>query len=71
MTAIYPIESPGGWHLIGATPLRLFDPEWPEPSLFRPGDMVQFEAIDPDHYEAIRAQVTDSAYAPPYEEIAS
>ncbi|MFN0015385.1 MAG: 5-oxoprolinase subunit PxpB [Saprospiraceae bacterium] len=44
-TGIYPLESPGGWNLIGRTPLRLFDPELPEPTLLRPGDSVRFRAI--------------------------
>jgi len=44
-TGVYPVESPGGWRLIGRTPLRLFDPSLPEPFLLRPGDRVRFEAI--------------------------
>ena len=45
-TGIYPIETPGGWHLLGRTPIRPFDPGRPEPVLFRPGDRVRFRAID-------------------------
>jgi inhibitor of KinA len=41
-TGIYPIDSPGGWQLIGWTPLRLFDPESESPFLFSPGDEVKF-----------------------------
>lgn len=41
-TGIYPIESPGGWHLIGWTPLKLFDPEIQIPFFFAPGDRVKF-----------------------------
>jgi KipI family sensor histidine kinase inhibitor len=41
-TGIYSIESPGGWHLIGWTPLKLFDPESDSPFLFAPGDEVKF-----------------------------
>ncbi len=41
-TGIYPVDSPGGWRLIGWTPLRLFDPEQEPPSLFAPGDLVRF-----------------------------
>ena len=44
LTAIYPYESPGGWHLIGATPIRMFDPERPKPALFAPGDAVKLSA---------------------------
>ena len=41
-TGIYSIDSPGGWHLIGWTPLKLFNPESEWPFLFTPGDEVKF-----------------------------
>ena len=41
-TGIYSIESPGGWNLIGWTPLKLFDPNSDSPFLFSPGDEVKF-----------------------------
>jgi len=41
-TGIYPIDSPGGWRLIGWTPLQLFNPESESPFLFSPGDVVRF-----------------------------
>ena len=41
-TGIYPLVSPGGWQLIGRTPLALFDPQAAEPTLLRPGDRVRF-----------------------------
>jgi len=41
-TGIYPIDSPGGWRLIGRTSLRLFDPESDPPFLFSPGDQIRF-----------------------------
>jgi inhibitor of KinA len=62
LTAIYPYESPGGWHLIGATPIRLFDPARPRPALLQPGDIVQFEPIDPASFAAIRGAVASSNY---------
>jgi inhibitor of KinA len=49
-TGVYPIETPGGWQLIGRTPLRLFRPERDEPSLLRTGDRVRFQAIDRAEY---------------------
>ncbi|MGH2820260.1 MAG: 5-oxoprolinase subunit PxpB [Actinomycetota bacterium] len=49
-TGVYPIETPGGWQLIGRTPLRLFRPELSPPSLLRVGDAVRFEAISRDAY---------------------
>lgn len=45
-TGIYPSELPGGWHLIGRTPLRLFDPARTQPSLLKAGDRVRFSPID-------------------------
>ena len=41
-TGIYPVDSPGGWHIIGHTPLKLFDPTSETPFLFAPGDIVKF-----------------------------
>ena len=62
MTAIYPLESPGGWHLIGTTPVRLFDLRWPRPALLAPGDAVQFEPVTAAGFEAIGAAVAADAY---------
>jgi inhibitor of KinA len=61
-TAIYPVESPGGWHLIGATPIRLFDPGQASPALLRPGDQVRFDPIDIDEFETIAAAVEQGTY---------
>ena len=41
-TGIYPVDSPGGWHILGHTPLKLFDPLSENPFLFAPGDTVKF-----------------------------
>ncbi len=49
-TGIYPAATPGGWQLIGRTPLKPFDPARTEPFLFKPGDAVRFEPIAPDTY---------------------
>ena len=45
LTAIYPWESPGGWHLIARCPVRLFDPSRPRPALLAPGDRVRFRPV--------------------------
>ncbi len=50
-TGIYPSETPGGWQLVGRTPLRVFDAARTSPSLFRAGDTVQFFAIDRDQWD--------------------
>ncbi len=46
-TAIYPLDTPGGWHLVGRTAVRPFDPAGSPPSLFAPGDRVRFEPVAP------------------------
>ena len=63
LTAVYPYQSPGGWHLIGATPIRFFDPARDPPSLLAAGDAVLFEPIDPDAFAAIHHAVENSGYA--------
>lgn len=45
-TGVYPVESPGGWQLIGRTPLKLYDPARENPVLLEPGDSVRFRRID-------------------------
>ena len=52
-TGIYPIETPGGWHLIGRTTIRPFDADRAEPVLFRPGDGVRFHSITREAYDAM------------------
>ena len=44
-TGMYPIETPGGWQLIGQTPLQLFRPDKEPPALLQPGDRIRFYAI--------------------------
>jgi len=71
LTAIYPYESPGGWHLIGATPIRLFDLDRPSPALLAPGDAVLFQPVDRAHYEQIRQAVESRSYKVESEPIAA
>lgn len=52
-TGVYPVDSPGGWRLIGRTPLRLFDPARAEPFLVRAGDRVRFAPIDRATYQRL------------------
>lgn len=51
-TGVYPIETPGGWQLIGRTPIRLFRPEQEIPSLLRAGDKISFLRITEAEYGA-------------------
>ncbi len=53
-TAVYPYDTPGGWSIIGRTPLRVFDPVRDPSSLFAPGDRVRFTAISKDEYERLK-----------------
>jgi KipI family sensor histidine kinase inhibitor len=62
LSAIYPYESPGGWHLIGATPIPLFDERRSKPALLTPGDGVVFQPIDPDTFMSIREAVEKGGY---------
>jgi inhibitor of KinA len=45
-TGVYPMQTPGGWNLIGRTPLVIFDPGRIQPCLFKPGDAVRFQPLD-------------------------
>jgi len=55
MTAVYPSAGAGGWHIIGASPCRMFDPYLDSPSLLCVGDRIRFERIDLDAYEQLLA----------------
>jgi inhibitor of KinA len=57
LTAIYPWESPGGWHLIGRCPARLFDAASEPPALLAPGDRVRFQPVSEAEYRRLDAAV--------------
>ena len=62
-TGIYPVSSPGGWRLIGRTPLNLFDPSRESPSLLSAGDYLRFVPIDnEDEFKAIQDSVAEGTY---------
>jgi len=52
-TGVYPLETPGGWQLIGRTPLRLFTPEAEPPCLLGVGDTVRFVAISRAEFDTL------------------
>jgi inhibitor of KinA len=54
-TGVYPIDSPGGWHILGRTPLSMFDLTRDPPSLLQAGDQVRFVAIAPEEFARIEA----------------
>jgi KipI family sensor histidine kinase inhibitor len=51
-TGVYPVQTPGGWNIIGRTPVKMFDPDRAEPSLLKPGDVVRFRAIPAAEFES-------------------
>lgn len=61
-TGIYPVASPGGWQLIGRTPLKLYDAEREKPVLLEAGQYIKFRAVDEAEYEAIEKQVEAGTY---------
>lgn len=63
-TGIYPLESPGGWNIIGRTPVRLFDQE---ETLLKMGDLLQFISVDMMTFNEIENQVADGIYEVSYE----
>lgn len=63
--AAYPWQSPGGWRLMGRTPVRLFDPARSErPALLAPGDRVVWQAVDRAAYDAIKARCDHGEFDP-------
>ncbi len=52
-TAVYPLETPGGWQIIGRTPLQLFNPAASPPSLLNAGDTVRFKPISAREFDAL------------------
>jgi len=58
-TGIYPVDSPGGWRLIGRTPLRMFDPAATPPTRLQPGDRMKFVAIDRQTFAELKTSVAN------------
>jgi len=67
-TGIYPCEAPGGWRIIGRTPVRLFDPLQLPPAMLRAGDTVRFEPVSQDRFKAAKGLLTKGMCAPHREE---
>ena len=61
-TGIYPIDSPGGWQIIGRTPLKLFDVNNSSPILLEAGNYIRFEAVDKNTFELIESQIQSQTY---------
>jgi inhibitor of KinA len=65
LTGVYPLEIPGGWHLIGATPISVFNPAWDRPALLKPGDGAEFHPVSYAEYERIREAVARNDFTVP------
>ncbi|MCC7486193.1 MAG: 5-oxoprolinase subunit PxpB [Burkholderiales bacterium] len=63
-SCIYAVASPGGFWVLGRTPLAIYDPAAPDPVLLRPGDIVTFRRIERAEYERIGAAVAARTYRP-------
>ena len=61
-TGVYPIDSPGGWQLIGLTPVKMYDPNRAVPILPEAGQYIKFRPIDRKEFEQIQKQVEAGAY---------
>lgn len=61
-TGIYPVASPGGWQLIGRTPLKLYDADREKPVLLEAGQYIKFRAVTEKEYREIEKQVNDNTY---------
>ena len=62
-TGIYPSVAPGGWQLIGKTPLEIFDPGRQDPFLFKAGDELHFYQIDLADFESIEKEVESQRFS--------
>lgn len=61
-TGIYPLDSPGGWQIIGKTPIKPYDPNREEPFLYEAGHFIRFKPITESQYLEIKALVNKNAY---------
>ena len=68
-TGLYPMESPGGWQLIGRTPIKVFDPANKNPFLYSAGDYLKFEPVSQEEYAAIATKIRAGTYRPKIEPV--
>ncbi|MBE7005021.1 MAG: 5-oxoprolinase subunit PxpB [Ruminococcaceae bacterium] len=61
-TGVYPIDSPGGWQLIGRTPVKMYDPNRETPILPKAGQYIKFRAVDRAEYDKIAAAAEKGEY---------
>ena len=61
-TGVYPMVSPGGWRLIGNTPVSLFNPDADPPVPFLPGSFIRFVPVTAEEAARVAEQVADGSY---------
>lgn len=61
-TGVYPVDSPGGWQLIGRTPLKLYDADREKPVLLEAGQYIRFKSVTQEEYAQIEKEVADGTY---------
>ena len=61
-TGIYPLASPGGWRLIGTTPVKIYNESRDEPILYKAGDKIRFEPVTEEEFAEIKKQVEENRY---------
>ena len=61
-TGIYPVASPGGWQLIGRTPLKMYDADREKPVLLEAGQYIKFVSVTEEEYKKIEKQVEENTY---------
>ena len=61
-TGIYPLESPGGWQLLGKTPVKTYNPDREIPILFEAGDYIRFVPVSQEEFEKIEKEVNEGKY---------
>lgn len=61
-TGLYPMESPGGWQIIGLTPVRCYNPEKADPIPYRAGDYIQFIPISREEYQRLKKVDAEGKY---------
>lgn len=61
-TGLYPLDSPGGWQIIGRTPLKVFDLDREPMTIYEAGDYIQFKAITQNEFEQIQSDINDGNF---------
>ena len=61
-TGLYPLDSPGGWQIIGRTPLKVFDLNRDPMTIYEAGDYIQFKAITQSEYDQIVSDINDEHF---------